>query len=154
MRRVLAALLELQSSGDGAPEVAGYESQSGGIVDMLKGLMKKFREELADLQREESNRAHAFEMQNMHLTDLITVSSQDREEKAAMKAKNTAAAAEAKGNVVSTKADLAADQKLLSDTKITFQEKKAVFEGNQKVRAGELEALGKAVEIMSSPDVS
>lgn len=154
MRRVLAALLEIQSHDDGAPEVAAYESQSGGLIEMLKGLSKKFREELADLQREEANRAHAFEMQNMHLTDLITVSTQDREEKAALKAKQTAASAEAKGNVVSTKSDLAADQKLLSDTKVTFEEKKATFDGNQKVRAGELEAIVKAIEIMSSPDVS
>merc|ERR1719203_1023011 len=61
MPRVLAGL-QLQGHlglrrDDGAPEVAAYGFQSGGIVEMLKGLLDKFREELGDVQKAEANQA-------------------------------------------------------------------------------------------------
>merc|ERR1719199_2236992 len=47
MRRVLAAFLEekAKAAEPGAPEVAAYEFQSGGIIAMLEGLYKKFKAE-------------------------------------------------------------------------------------------------------------
>merc|ERR1719359_1102103 len=48
MRPVLAALMQMDSKQDGAPDVAAYQSQSGGVLEMLEGLLKKFKEELAD----------------------------------------------------------------------------------------------------------
>merc|ERR1719316_2074887 len=37
MRKVFAAFLQMQAGETGAPAVAGYESQSGGIVEMMEG---------------------------------------------------------------------------------------------------------------------
>jgi len=42
----------------------------------------------------------------------------------------------------------------LTATKVTFAEKKSQFEANQEVRAQELEALSKAIEIIANPDVA
>merc|ERR1719387_173895 len=90
MRHVLAALLETEESKavmHGGPEVAAYEFQSGGIIAVLEKLKDKFQSQLAETESAESNAAHAFDMEALHLGNLITESNADREEKAAVKAK-------------------------------------------------------------------
>lgn len=74
MPRVLAAFLEQGSAAqqDGAPAVDAYESQSGGVLALLEGLFKKFRQELADIEEDESNQAHEFSLVELHLSDTIT----------------------------------------------------------------------------------
>jgi predicted nucleic acid-binding Zn-ribbon protein len=157
MRHVLAALLEMddtKAAVHGAPDVAAYEFQSGGIVQVLEKLQDKFQKQLAETESAESNAAHAFDMQVLHLGNLVEESHSDREEKAAVKAKLAGESKAAQGELADTKGDLADDQKTLSDTKVTFSEKKSQFEANQEVRAQELEALGKAIEIIANPTVS
>merc|ERR1719473_780731 len=71
MRRVLAAFLQQKGQEDGAPEVAAYEFQSGGIVEMLEGLEKKFKAQLDDVEKEEANADHFYNLEMSHLTDHI-----------------------------------------------------------------------------------
>ena len=153
---VLAAFLQEKSRAaePGAPEVAAYEFQSGGIVQMLEDLLKKFKGELADVEESESNQAHEFKLTEFHLSDTIKRSKADREEKTATKAQTAAASAKAKGELAEAKAAKAADEKTLSDMLATYKSKDATFQNNQKVRADELAAIGKAAEIMSSEDAS
>merc|ERR1711862_480203 len=66
----LAVFLQEQDQEVGAPAAAAYESQSDGILDMLKGLEGKFKKELDECMVEESNKAHAYQMEMQHLTDL------------------------------------------------------------------------------------
>jgi len=160
MRRVLAALELLQTSARsaerqpvGAPAVAAYEFQSGSIVDMLEGLRKKFKEELGELQKEEMNMAHAYSMQELHSSNTVSNLKSEGEALTESKLRIATEAAAAKDELTDTKSSLAEAEKLLSDMTAMFRTKQAVFEGNQKVRAEELEAVGKAVEIMSAPEV-
>jgi len=88
------------------------------------------------------------------LTDTITKSTEDKEEKTVVKAKTAAASAKAKGDLGDTKKELAADKELKADIEATFAAKSATYEQNQKVRKEELEALAKAIEIISNPDVA
>jgi len=53
-----------------------------------------------------------------------------------------------------TKSSLADAQKFLADTTATYKTKSATFEANQKLRKEELQALDKAIEIISNPNVS
>jgi len=158
MPRVLAAFVQEKSRtalrGDGAPDVAGYEFQSSGIVEMLEGLLKKFSKELGDVEEDESNQAHEFSLVELHLSDTIKKSTSDRDGKAVTKGKKAAASAKAKGELEKTKKEKAADTKLKSEIETTFKAKSATFDQNQKVRHDELAAIGKAIEIMSSPEVS
>jgi hypothetical protein len=155
MRRVLAVLLETEETkAHGGPEVAAYEFQSQGIVEVLEKLHDKFQAQLAQTETEESNEAHAYDLQVLHLDNLVTQSKADREEKAAIKAKLSGESATAKEDLADTKADLAEDQKALSEMKVTFSSKKSQFEANQEVRQQELEALDKAMEIIANPDVA
>jgi hypothetical protein len=154
MRPVLAALMQMGSKEDGAPDVAAYESQSGGILEMLGGLLKKFKEELSDTDAAETSRVQNYDMNMIQLTDLIAHSKQTREAKAETKANTAAESAKAKGDLADTKASLAADEKTLAEMTSIFEQKSSVFKQNQEVRKLELEALAKAIEIISNPNVS
>jgi len=158
MRRVLAALalLQVESSSvqpSGAPAVAAYEFQSGNILDTLENLRKKFKEELGELEKEEMNAAHAYSMEEVHVGNAIENLKAEAEALAESKASAAAASAAAKDKLADTRANLAEAQKLLADITATFRTKKATFGSNQQVRKEELEAIGKAIEIMSQPEV-
>jgi len=154
MTRVLAAFLQERERQDGAPTVAAYDFQSGGIIDLLEGLLKKFKGELADVEEEESNEAHYYDLEMIHLTDTITKSTSDSEEKSVLKSKTAAASAKAKGDLADTRKQLADDKALKAEVEATFAAKSSTYEENQKVRKQELEALGKAIEIISDSSVA
>jgi len=158
MQRVLAAFVQEKSHaalrGDGAPEVAAYEFQSGGILELLEGLLKKFSKELSDVEEDEANQAHEFSLVELHLTETIKKTTADRDAKAVGRGKKKAASAKARGELEETKKEKAADEKLKGDIESTFEVKQAQYEQNQKVRADELDAIAKAIEIMSSPEAS
>jgi hypothetical protein len=153
---VLAAFLQEKSKAaePGAPEVAAYEFQSGGIVKLLEDLLGKFKGELSDVEESESNQAHEFKLTELHLSDTIKRSNADREEKTSEKAKTAAASAKAKGELAEAKAAKAADEKTLADMVALFSSKSSVFAQNQQVRKEELEALSKAAEIIAGGAVA
>mmetsp|Transcript_23744 Transcript_23744/g.67916 ORF Transcript_23744/g.67916 Transcript_23744/m.67916 type:complete len:665 (-) Transcript_23744:77-2071(-) len=152
MRRALAAFLEERA--DGAPAVAAYEFQSGGVIAVLEKLHKEFKEGLREVERGEANSAHAHDLEMLHISNTLDLLSKDREEKASLKGQEMAASSKSKEQLSDIKADLASDKKLLADTQSTFEVKKRTFEGNQQVRVEELEAIAKAIEIISNPTVA
>jgi len=156
MRPVLAAFLEQSSQNrePGAPEVAAYEFQSGGIIEMLEGLLAKFEKELGECEAAETNRVQNFDLNKIRLTDLIAYSNKCRDEKAVSKADLTAKSGKAKGDLAATKASKAADEKTLAEMISTHKQKSEVFATNQEVRKAELAALKKAIEIISAPNVA
>merc|ERR1719388_388862 len=136
----------------GAPAVAAYEFQSGGIIEMLEKLKKKFKAELDTVETEEANKAHAYDLEMLHLGNSIEAAGADRNKKAEVKAQRAADSAEAKGKLADTKAELEEAEKYLADLEATFKAKTSAYEANQKVRAEEIEAIAKAIEIISSPE--
>jgi len=154
MKRALAAFLSQGESDEGAPAVSAYKFQSKGIVEVLETLLKKFKGELDDLQTDESNKQHYYSLEQIHLSETIAHNKADREEKSALKAATAADSAKAKGELAETKEEKAADEKQLADMKATFEAKTATYKENQVVRKDEIEALSKAIEIISSPDVA
>merc|ERR1719198_551887 len=90
----------------------------------------------------------------LHLGNTLTDAKSSRESKAAAKAKLVAESAEAKAELENVKKDLAEDETVLKETKATLETKKEVYATNQKTRAEEIEALSKAIEIISDPAVA
>merc|ERR1719313_1486833 len=68
--------------------------------------------------------------------------------------KTKEAKAEAEGSLADTKASLAEDEKFLKDLDSECKTKTFDYEQRQIVRAGEIEAIGKAIEIMSGDAVA
>merc|ERR1719199_278611 len=135
-RRTIAAFLatDVEIRQDplsvSAPEASGYEFQSGGVVDMLENLKEKFEDELRDLEKEEMNA--------------------EMNAKAKIKSEKEEAAAEAKGDLADTTSMQKEDSKYLSELGAQYTQKSADFESRQQLRAEELEAIQKAIEILAS----
>merc|ERR1719428_1305020 len=133
-----------------APEANAYEFQSQGIIDMLQKLLDKFIAERTAAEKEESDSVHAFEMLSQDLNNNIEQSTAAREEKAALKAKKLQAKADAEGDLQDTTTTRDDDSKYLEDLVATCEQKAADFESRQNLRAEEIEAVNKAIEIISS----
>merc|ERR1719410_452669 len=137
-----------------APEANAYEFQSGGIVELLKKLLAEFTAKLGQCQKEEMNSKHAFDMVIADLTDSIENSEKEIEAKTVEKEQKATKAAQNKKQLAATVTDKAENEKLLKSTQTECAEKKLSFAEKQKLRTEEIEAIAKAIEILSSDDVS
>jgi len=137
-----------------APEANAYEFQSSGVVEMLSKLQDKFTAERTNLEKEEANAHHAYELLMQDLNAQITQGEKDRDAKAEAKAKALEAKADAVGSLKDTAATRAEDSKYLGDLTATCEQKATDFENRQQLRAEEIEAIEKAIEIISSGAVS
>merc|ERR1719453_2013192 len=106
-----------------APEANAYESQSGGIIAMLKKLKDEFRTKLADCQKEEMNSKHAYEMVVQDLVDAIENSNQSIEEKKVTKARKQEKAAQDKKELGATMRMKAEDEKTVAEASVECKEK-------------------------------
>jgi prefoldin subunit 5 len=156
-KRAIDAFLE-DEPADGlavtAPEASGYEFQSHGVIDMLEKLLDKFISERTNLEKEETNTKHAFEMLVQDLTAQVDQATADRDLKSENKAKKLQAKATAEGDLRDTVTTRDADQKYLTDLTATCEQKASDFESRQQLRAEELVAIEKAIEIISRASVT
>jgi len=137
-----------------APEAEGYEFQSSGIIEMLDKLLDKFVSERTALEKEEMNTKHNFDMLIQDLTAEREQATADRTEKSESKAKALENKAQAQADLEDTTTTMEADKKYLADTQATCAQKASDFESRQQLRAEELEAIAKAIEIISSGAVA
>jgi hypothetical protein len=155
-RRTIAAFLatDVEIRQDplsvSAPEASGYEFQSGGVVDMLENLKEKFEDELRDLEKEEMNAEHAYELMSVDLKASIKQADAEMAAKAKIKSEKEEAAAEAKGDLADTTSMQKEDSTYLSELNAQCTQKSADFGSRQQLRAEELEAIEKAIEILAS----
>jgi len=131
-----------------------FESSSGGIIDMVKKLGDKFKAERYTLEQEESKKQHSSDMIVQDLTDAIERATMQSDEKISTKKQRENDAAEAKGDHADTTVTLAEDTKFSGDLASECNTKSVDFEKSQELRAGEIVAVNKAIEIMSGDAVS
>jgi len=121
---------------------------------MLEKLKKKFFKELEAVEKEEMGRKHGYELQMQALHDSIEEATKERDEKSSMKARRLGDASKGKADLTDTTTMRDEDTKYLADLTALAQQKSTDYETRQKLRQGEIEAIAKAIEIMSSPAVS
>jgi len=156
-RRALMDLMEQSQDPEAtysAPEANAYESKSGGVIDMLEELRQKFRGEVRDLEKEELTAVHASEEVQQRLRDSTRLAEQAVARKTSLRAEQQEALASAKGDLDITQKAKAEDEKYLKDLTALCQQKSFDFEKRQGLRAGEIEALSKAIEIIGGAAVS
>jgi len=157
-KKAIDVFLQGEESSEGlavsAPEANAYEFQSSGVVEMLEKLLDKFIDEKTTLEKEEMNSKHAFDMLMQDLNAQIAQGTADRGSKAENKAKKLQAKADATGDLKDTTATMNADKKYLGDLSATCEQKASDFESRQQLRADEIVAIEKAIEIISSGAVS
>merc|ERR1719271_1232297 len=121
---------------------------------MLTKLAGKFEDERTDLEKEETNARQAFEMLAQDLKAQISQATSARTEKSEAKAKALQGSADSKGDLADTTATRDDDSKYLADLTATCQQKSDAFAARQQLRAEEIAAVEKAIEILSSGAVS
>jgi len=142
------------SDTEGAPEANAYEFQAQGVVDMMNKLVERFTKERTELEDTEMAARRAFAMVQGDLKNQIDGSEGVNEEKKKAKSKSLQSAANAQGDLGDAQGTLAEDEKYLADLIATCEQKAVAFESRQKLRGEELEAVNKAIEIMSGGAVS
>merc|ERR1719313_505385 len=121
---------------------------------MLEKLLDKFIDERTTLEKEEMNSKHAYDMLMQDLKAQIGQATSDLDAKAESKAKNLQNKADATGDLKDTQTTKDADSKYLADLTATCEQKAGDFESRQQLRADEIVAIEKAIEIISSNAVS
>merc|ERR1719473_910058 len=137
-----------------APEANAYEFQSGGIVDMLEKLKKQFKDQKLKLEEEEMDAQYAYEGIMQLLTDNTENAEAEIARRSKVKAEREQDLADAQKDLAQTTADRDEDQKYLDDLTALCAQKRADFEKRQELRAAEIEAIEKAIDIISSAAVA
>jgi hypothetical protein len=137
-----------------APADSAYEFQSFNVVTMLEKLTTKFTDELTDIETEEVNAKAAFQLLVQDLRAQGKSSANEKTEHAENKAKTSVKKADetADLNQESKLKDL--DMVWLKDLQSTCFMEQGDFEANQQVRTEEIEALQKAIDIISGKKVA
>jgi len=152
-KQVVETFLAQIDDAQSPPEANGYEFRSHSVIDMLEKLNDKFVEERTSLEREEVNKKHAYEILRQELTDSVRNAEDSVTSKTQRRAKALQAAAGMKGDLDDTTTSKTDDEKFARDTKASCGQKDRDFAGRQQLRADEIIAIEKAMEILSGPDV-
>jgi len=136
-----------------APEAAGYEFQSGGVIDMLLKLKDEFETKKDALVKEEIKAKNAYGLIMQQLTDNIENAEHEIKKKKLLRAETEQAKSEAEGDLAATTKERDEDQVYLDETDAMCKQKADDFEARQKLRSEELEVLKKAMEIIADGTV-
>jgi len=140
-----------ESSVEAAPEATAYAFQSDGVIEWLKKLLVKFSREMDTLDKEEVSAQQTYDLLLQDLSANIELATKDKEDKVSTKADKTQAAAKGEGNLRDGKA---ADVKNLKELTATCKKKSDEFKARLETRADELEAIQKALDIISGEAVA
>uniref|UniRef100_A0A7S1FBN6 Uncharacterized protein n=1 Tax=Noctiluca scintillans TaxID=2966 RepID=A0A7S1FBN6_NOCSC len=137
-----------------APEANAYEFHADHIVSILEGLLSKFREQRNALAKEEDESQHSFDLLVQELTHDISEA-----EKAinALTKENSLLSEDTvlkKADLTDTQNTLSSDKTYLDDTVALCIAKATEYRDRQQLRTEEMEAIAKAIEIISSGTVS
>merc|ERR1719197_301178 len=100
------------------------------------------------------NQKHSYDMLMQDLQNRLENTKDQRDRDIVEKAQKEQQLADAKGEKADTEATLAEDEKYLAELREMCRTKTAEFESRQELRQGELDAIGKAVEILGGGAVS
>lgn len=139
----------LLAKGDKAAALDKYNFKSGNVVDLLKAMETKFRDDKRAAMKAETNALNAYELSSKARTDASQAAQDSKAKKGTELAEVKKALSEAKGDLKNLKADLDADTGTLAETKKSCTTKKDEWEKRSQTRKLELEAMDMAIKILS-----
>merc|ERR1719247_803532 len=123
-------------------------------MDMLTKLEDEFQAKKTELEEEETKAQHAFAQIIQQLNDNIENGDHEINKKTTLRAETQQNQADAEGDLAATMHERDEDRTYKADTEALCALKTQDFEARQKLRAEELEAIKKAIEIISSGAVA
>jgi len=152
----VTSFLAMYHSDEEAPQPEGldaFDLSTSSITEMLDKLHDKFADERSELEKEETKRSHAHELLSQKLKTMLSQTKASQQEMTQSKATAQQTAATKKAQADDTEASLAEEQKYLKEVKATCEQKAADFAERSHLREGELEAIGKAIDLLSMKEV-
>merc|ERR1719316_1423526 len=129
-----------------------YAPASGQIFGILKQMKETFENNLSDSQKEELASQKAYESLKAAKEDEIAAGQEQIDTKTQELASTDEKLAQAKQDLEDTRANLSADEEFLMMLKEKCSMTDAEWEERQKTRQEEIEAVSKALSILSSDD--
>jgi len=129
-----------------------YAPQSGEIFGILKQMKETFESNLSESQKEEMANQKAYEDLKAAKEEEITAGQAQTDTKTQELATTDEKNAQAKEDITGTKQSLSADEQFLMMLKEKCQMTDKEWEERQKTRQLEMEAVSKALEILSGDD--
>jgi len=144
----------VQDAMMGTPEASAFEGKSGAIIEVVEDLGEKEHDYKKEIEEAEANRLNAHSLQVNSLEGDIKKANMMVSQKASLKAQREEDRGSANGDLSDATAGRNDDQKYLGDLTAECELKTTDFQKRQVMRQGEIEAIQKALEIMSSPEVA
>merc|ERR1719313_1883700 len=135
-----------------AQDQSNYAPQSGEIFGILKAMKESFEQNLANSQKEESKGIEDFGNLKASKEEEIAAGSEQADTKTQELANTDEQLAQDKTDLDDTEAGLSADEKFLANLKETCAMLDAEYEQRVKERNLEIEAVAKALEILTSDE--
>jgi len=135
-----------------APSAGSYAPASGQILGILKQMKETFETNLAQTQKEEEQGSGDYENLKATKEAELTASADQLELKTQELATTDEKLANSKQELEDTEATKEADEKFLASLKEQCAAMDAEWEARQKTRAEELEAVSKAMEVLSGDE--
>merc|ERR1719420_2846918 len=133
-------------------QVESYAPASGQILGILKQMKETFESNLSQSQKDELSASEGYESTKAAKEDEIAAGQSQIEAKVQELATTDEKLAQAKQDLEDTQEQKMADEKFLANLKEQCAAMDAEFETRTKTRMEEIEAVGKALEILSSDD--
>jgi hypothetical protein len=133
---------------DSAPDPYAYESHSGGVVEILQGILDRAEEQINAARTKETSEEGNFRVMAQTLNGEIAFSMKEIAEAKKERAESQEAGATAKGDLSETTAHLAKTEEVLDELHQDCMVKARDFEEETKSRAEELKALATAKSII------
>jgi chromosome segregation ATPase len=135
-----------------APSAGSYAPASGEIIGILKQMKETFESNLAQTQKDETKGSDDYENLKATKEEEIKAASDQLEMKTQELATTDQKLADSKQDLEDTQATKEADEKFLANLKAQCEAMDAEFEARQKTRSEELEAVSKAMEVLSGDE--
>jgi chromosome segregation ATPase len=135
-----------------APSAGSYANQSGEIFGILKQMLETFESNLSQSQKDEMAAQSAFEDLKAAKEAEIAAGQAQIDSKTQELADTDEKNAQAKEDVADTKKSLAADEEFLMMLKEKCSMTDSEWEERQKTRQLEMEAVSKALAVLSTDD--
>merc|ERR1719331_442031 len=144
----------LQEEELSAPAGDAFTSSSDGVQGAVGKLKERIEGKRADLEKEETDHKFAYESLVQQLDLNTEQANNEIDEKTQEKAQRLTDFEAYTKEVESTSATLKTDEKYFADLEAQCTTKTEEFEARQQMREEELEAIAKAIEVMSGGTVS
>merc|ERR1719498_344368 len=131
-----------------AKQVA-YESKSGGIVEKIEEMKEKAEETLTEARSAETKAANDFDMLEQSLNNGITVANDKISTAKSASGLTAEELNKAKEDLGATEAAKAADEKALAELKHDCETSAAAWAERQDSARAEMEAINKAIAVLS-----